>query len=133
MGDAAEVLLGFDRDPHPHIAGPREARSKATQPGCPLCEDLEVVPMGAAHHCEGLTDEILRDLFVEEVAHAVDEDPSRLAPAKGEPELIWMESDLKAIPVTRVPHGLQSPGEPLRIAVLAARADLGAPRDWVPG
>ena len=41
--------------------------------------------------------------------------------------------NVESASVIRLPHGLQSPGHALRIAVLAAPADLRAPGDRVPG
>jgi hypothetical protein len=80
--------------------------------------------MGATHDGKDLTDEFLGDLFMEKVAHAVHEDPTRLAPSKGKPELIGVNRDSESVLVARITHRLQPEGESFCVAVLATRADL---------
>jgi len=43
-----------------------------------------------------------------------------------------MECDFEAVPVMSVTDGVEAPGHPFGVAVLAAGADLGTARDRVP-
>ena len=63
--------------------------------------------MGAGHGLENLPDEFLRDSFVEEITHAIDEDSLWVTPSQWQRELIWMERDVETVPVARVAHQLE--------------------------
>jgi hypothetical protein len=68
----------------------------------------------------------------EQVTHAVDKDSLRSAPSKWQGELVWLESQLESVPISRISHGFEPDGKSLCIAVLTARAYLGATRNGVP-
>ncbi len=65
---------------------------------------------------------LLGHLLVEEVAHGVDEDSAPFTPTERQRELIGMERQLEAVPVARVAQRLETGGETLSVAVLAAGA-----------
>jgi hypothetical protein len=56
------------------------------------------VPGRLGHDIEDLADEVGRHLSVEEVAHAVDEDDPRLAPAAWHVERLRVDRDAEAGP-----------------------------------
>jgi hypothetical protein len=69
---------------------------------------------------------------VEEIAHAVDEDPSGLTPSKGKIELVWVQRHPESRAVPRIPHGLKTACKTLGVAMLAAGADLRTSGDGIP-
>ena len=88
---------------------------------------------GAGHDVEDFLDEIEGDVFMEEVAHGVDEDGAGFFPAEGDIKGVVVEGGAKAVTVVGLAHGVEASGESLGVAVLAAGADFGAAGDGVPG
>src|SRR5258707_1279930 len=74
----------------------------------------------------------MSDLFHEKVAHRVDEDPLRAFPVERQVEHLWLERQLKPVPVVPLAHQLQPIGHFLRVTVFAPRTDLVAARHRVP-
>jgi len=72
------------------------------------------------------------DVLVEEITHAVDEDPARLPPLQRQFQLIGVQREIEAVLVSRIAHCLQTGSEALGVAILTARADLRASRDGIP-
>ena len=85
------------------------------------------------HHGENLLDELDRYILMEEITHRIDKDGARLLPAQRNHQRILMKSKFETIGVIRLAHQFQPAREPLSIAVLAARADLVATGERVPG
>jgi hypothetical protein len=71
-------------------------------------------------------------IFVEEIAHRVDEDHLRLLPLKRKVENVWVESETEAVPIVRLTHRFKPLRHSFGIAVLAARAYLGTTGEWIP-
>jgi hypothetical protein len=69
---------------------------------------------------------------MEEVAHAVHENPSWLLPSQRQVKLIGMERYVETMHVAAIAHGLKALREPLRITEFTARRDLRAARDRIP-
>src|SRR4051812_1246604 len=69
---------------------------------------------------------------MEQVAHRVHEDHSRLGPAQRIRELLRDQPNIETLLEWMSLHAPEPLGESLRIAVLAARADLRAPAHRVP-
>ena len=90
------------------------------------------MPIRPIHYVKYAGYELERNILVEEVAHAVDEDGLRLFPGHGQFEGVLVQGQLEGIPVVGGAHGLQPFRHAFGIAVLAAGADLGASGEWVP-
>ena len=95
-------------------------------------EDLEDVPVGSSHDVADASDEIGRDVFVEQVAHRVDEDLPRPFPVQRLLQLLGHESEIEALFKRVSGHTAKALSEDLRIAELAAGAHLCAASDRVP-
>jgi hypothetical protein len=91
------------------------------------------MPGGLVHNREDLMNEFLRHVLMKQIAHAVHEDPSRLAPSERQRELVPVQGHRKPVPVPGIPHGAKSKRKALRITVFAAWTDLRATRHGVPG
>lgn len=73
------------------------------------------------------------DVAMKEVAHGIDEDHSRLAPAQRVSELLRDKADVEALHEGMAFDSAKALGEAFSVAVLAAWADPGAAADWIPG
>ena len=91
------------------------------------------MPVRAVHDIEDAFDVVSRDLFMEEIAHRVDEDALRGLPVKRQFQHLRLQRELKSIPVVGLSHRLQALRKTLGIAMLAAGAYLGASGDRIPG
>ena len=98
-----------------------------------LGQYLKIVPGCAVHDLKDRLDVFIRDLFVKQVAHAVDENAPGLTPLQRQLQQVLMQTQTKAVPVTSVAHGRKAQSEALRVAILAARTDLRATGDRIPG
>lgn len=130
--DARDVVGIFHTHAHPHIRRPVEFAIERCESIGALGEHLKAVPVRAAHDVEDALDVLDRHIFVEEIAHRVDEDRLRLFPLQRKVEHLRLKRERKAVPIVRLPHRLQPLRHALRIAVLAPRADFRATRDRVP-
>lgn len=72
-----------------------------------LGQNLETVPVGAAHDRKHLFEEVHRHILMKQVAHRIDEDRSAAGPAQGALEHVGVGGHLKARGVVRLPHGLE--------------------------
>ncbi len=63
---------------------------------------------------------------MKKIAHLVHENAARLLPGTRQIDDIVMQGDAKPPPITLIPHRLQTQRQPLRVAILAAGADLRA-------
>lgn len=131
--DAVDVVLVLDADAHPDVRLPGKLRVEGKQAVGTLGEDLILMPIGAHHDIEDFLDVIVGDFVVEEVAHRVDEDDLGFLPAQWDFEGLGLQRDGKSIAIGRLSHRLQPARHALRIAMLAAGADLGTASDRVPG
>src|SRR5262249_35622081 len=123
----------LDGDALPDVWRPRQLACEPGQSRTSLREYLEDVPVCAGHHVKDVMDILCRHRFMEQIAHAIYENALRSTPAEGEAELIRMKSQCETITVPGVAHRAQPNGQALRVAVLAARADLRAAGHRIPG
>jgi hypothetical protein len=106
--DSRVVSAGFDRYPLADVRRPVEPGRKREQTLGALREDLKDVPVSPLHCLEDLNDKVVGDGLVEEITHAVDEDPFWLPPSKGQIKLVFVEGYLEATPIARIPHRLKT-------------------------
>jgi len=87
-GDASQVVnpppvcSRFDGHADPDIFRPRQTRGDSGESLRPFCQHLERMLLGPLHHVEDFSDVAFRHVSVEHVRHRVDEDGTRLLPAK---------------------------------------------------
>jgi hypothetical protein len=127
------VGLVLHADAHPNVRWPGEAGGDAAHPIGPLGEDLIGMLRRLRHNSEGALDEVEWDVLVKEITHAVDKDSARCPPAAREVEELLMERQSEPVPIPGHAHRLQSVGERVRVAMIAAWADMSASRHKVPG
>ena len=60
------------------------------------------------HNVKNFFNKRERDIFVKKIAHRVDKDHSGFAPARGDLQTGFMQSQLKAISVIKLPHFLKA-------------------------
>ena len=90
------------------------------------------MPIRPLHRVEDAPDEGAGNLLVEQIAHRVDEHAARLPPAERLLESLGPEPQVEALLVGVGLHTPEPLCDPFRVAVVAARADLRAPRHGVP-
>src|SRR5262245_20657110 len=127
------MFLRLDTDPDPEIRRPLKLLGDPPQTVGPLREYLEHMPVGLTYDREDAIDEEQRHGLMEEIAHGVDEDVSRLAPRERLVHHIRLQRDLETIAVARLAHGMKPQRHPLCITMFAPGADLGATGHWIPG
>src|SRR5438874_1535460 len=98
----------------------------------PFSEDLVDVVVGLRHHIEDLRHVVVPDAFVEEVAHRVEEDDTRLLPLKRVVQPVPPKTKVKALLVGVARDASESFSERLRVAVGAASRHLVAARYGIP-
>jgi len=102
-------------------------------PLSPFGQDLELMPVGLHHGDSALDDVVVRNVFVEQIGHAVYEDPHGGFPGQWFIYFLGDQPEVKAL-FKRMPWDATEPfGESLGVAVLTAWADLRASTDRVPG
>ena len=67
------VFLALNRNSLPDILGPGQLSRERFQSLGPFRENLKHVPVGFCHDVKNLLDEIIRDGFMKEVTHTIDE------------------------------------------------------------
>jgi hypothetical protein len=110
----------LDRDAHPDVGSPGEARGELRQPCLALGEDLKGVLLRRDHDLEDPTQVLDRDVFVEEVAHRVDEDRSGTPPPQRLLETLRPQPKVEALLVWMVRNSSPSLCEGLGVAVRAS-------------
>src|SRR5579885_1271146 len=85
-----------------------------------------------AHGGKHTADKLQRHALMEQVAHGVDEDQTRLTPAFRQIDEIGMQRDVESVAISVRAHRLQSMRQTLGITVLASSADLRATGHRVP-
>ena len=124
----------LDADTHPDIRRPCNLPGQLSQAGAALGENLKRMLRAILHRSKHPPDELQRHMFVKEVAHRVDEDQSRLAPALRQLDGVRMQCDLEALPIPGIAHGLQAQRQALRVTALTVTgAHLRASRHGIPG
>src|SRR5271157_4477827 len=98
----------------------------------PLGQYLEGMPARLLHHTANLLDVRIRHVFVEKVAHRVDEDHPRFAPAQGIGQLFGHEPQVESLLVGMTRNAPEPLGEGLGVTVRAPGADFRAAPDRVP-
>lgn len=91
------------------------------------------MPVRPLHDAEHLLDVAGGHILVEEIAHGVHEDRPGLPPTKRQIKHLGLQGQLEPVCVVRLAHGLKALSHGFRIAMQAARADLGATCDRIPG
>ena len=103
-----------------------------TQSPRPFREDLVGMPVGGGHDPRDAQDVVLRDVFVEEVAHRIDEDHPRPRPTHGLAKLLGNKAEVEAAFVWMPRDPAKPLGEGLGVAVCTPRADLRAAAHGIP-
>jgi len=138
MIDAGQTMFFiFDADAPPDMrfggSKSQAGREKMLQALGSFCEHLKSVPTGGGHNFRDSDDVFLGDLVVEEIAHRVDEDHFRCAPAERFGQFFWNETQVEP-PLVRVAfYAAETFGEGFGVAVFAAWTDFGAAPNRVPG
>lgn len=131
--DARDVVGIFHTHAHPHIRRPVEFAIERCESIGALGEHLKAVPVRAAHDVEDALDVLDRHIFVEEIAHRVDEDAAGSAPANGVAQLFGNESKIETELKGVALHAAEPLRKRLGVAVHTARTHLGAPAHRIPG
>ena len=132
VGPVHEATV-LDRYSHPDIRMPGQRAREVREAFMPLCEDLKRMPLGAAHHVEDVLHKLVGDVLVEQVAHRVHEDHPRPLPTQRLVEPFRPEPKVESLLVGVTRDTAPSLGECFGVAVGAARRDLVAACDRVPG
>lgn len=97
-----------------------------------LRKDLVGVPVGGGHHLEGCDDELIGNVVVEQIRHAVNEDPLWTRPPKRLKQLPRRKANVKSL-LERVAGDTANPfREYLGIAVRTTWTDFCTPANRVP-
>jgi len=78
--EAGNIAIIFDADPHPYIFRPSQFRSKIREPFGPLGQYLKLMLGAFRHGVKDTFDVCERNVFMEQIGHAVDEDVFSLSP-----------------------------------------------------
>lgn len=97
-----------------------------------LCHDLERMPVSALHCTADLCDEACWYIRVEQIAHRIDENPKRFAPAQRLIEFLRNKPKIEAALVRMASHPTKALGKSLSVTMLTAGTDLGTAADGVP-
>lgn len=151
--DAMHDRIAFNAGSHPDVGRPREAGGKRRRDVRAFGEDLEGVLRAAVHGVEDALHEFERDIFVEQIAHGVDEDGARQTPGKRVADGGVIEKDA-AVPAAavvndacivrhapggiaagdrRAGHGGEAFSHAFGVTVGTAGRDFFAADDGVPG
>lgn len=98
----------------------------------PLCEYLIRVPVSRQHDICDLSDVIVWNGFMKQVAHGVHEDSSWRPPGKGDIKLIRNEPEVETLLEGVSLHSAKAFGKCLSVAVCAPSADFCATAHRVP-
>jgi hypothetical protein len=90
------------------------------------------MPRGFRHCLKNPFNKIIGHIAMEKIAHRIDEYYSRLFPFKRQGNQVFMQSDLKPIGISRLPHTLKAQGNALGVAIAATKADFAAAGRGVP-
>jgi len=82
-----------------------------------LGEDLELMLRSRCHYVEYAADVVVGDGLVEQVAHRVDENSSRLVPEKRSGQAFRPEAEIEALLVWMAGHASEPLSERLGVAV----------------
>src|SRR5216683_109322 len=131
------ILLVLNADSPPDVI---LFRGKAKASGQQLLEslrslrqNLKRVPLGRHHYAANSFDVVVRNTFLEKVAHGIHKHELRRPPGKRLGQLLRNQAQVEPLLVRMT----FDPAKPLRkrfgVAVLAAGTDLGAAAHGVPG
>jgi len=127
--DPSEVRWRFHGHADPDVPRPRFAGMRTVpveQTLRPFGQNLEHVMVSAPHDVEHALNECIGNPLVEQIAHAVDEDPAGSTPAQREIKTVRVKSDVGKL---ASPPAL---GHSLCVTELAPRGDLRAASDGIP-
>lgn len=96
------------------------------QPPRALGQDLERMLGRLGHHAKDSLDIVERHVLVKEIAHRVDEHAAGLCPPERLFQLMRHQTQIEALLEGMARHATEALSKGLGVAVLAARADLGA-------
>jgi hypothetical protein len=129
-------IFVFDADSPPDMRCLRRiaqgGAEESAESFCAFREDLVRVPVHAEHDGRDCGDVLVRDVVLEEVAHAVDEHGFRTRPLQWLQELAGDEAEVESLLVRVTWDVAEAFSEGFRVAVRASRADLGAATYGVP-
>lgn len=91
------------------------------------------MPVGTTHDAKEPLYDLVREVVKKEVAHGIDKHHSGSSPSERYFEEVLVDGWLKTLCIARVSHCLKALCHPFGIAVLAARAELRAACQRVPG
>ena len=136
MPDSRRRHVILDGHAAPDMRGRRALPVSAPQV-CPheraaFREHLELMPVGGLHGVEDAVDEIGWYTLVEQVAHRIDEDPTRPFPRKRLVQPLRAQCEVESVLEGMAGRTTKPLGEALGIAVIAAACDLGAARHRIP-
>ena len=92
------------------------------QPAGTLGQNLKAMVRGAAHDVKDFQYELQRDIFVEKVAHGIDEYCSGLLPAQRYLEQMRMQGNAEAVGIVSAARSFEAKCEALGVAIAAAYA-----------
>ena len=91
------------------------------------------MPVRRHHDLRDSAHVLIRDAWLEQIAHRVDEHELGRAPGERLGQFFGDEAQVEALLVGMALHAAKAFGKRLGVAVLASGADLGAAADGVPG
>jgi len=124
MADAWKTILPVFHAHAPPDVGLQRGESKLgpKEPGNalrPFCQDLKGVPLRGGHDLRDGDNVFVGNLVVEEIAHGIDKDHLRSAPAQRLPEFSRNEAKIKSLLIGMAFDAAKALGERLGVATFA--------------
>src|SRR6516164_1647132 len=94
-----------------------------------LRQNLKRVPGGHLHDAGNINDEIIRNILMEQVTHAVDENHARPGPAQWLVQFFGYQSKIEALLIRMTGHATKSFCKGLGVTMSTSRTDLRATTD----
>ena len=91
------------------------------------------MPVCSAHYIKNFFYKVERHIFMEQIAHGIDENSARLAHPPRQVDQVVVQREVEAVGVAGIAHRLEPLGHALGVTVAAAFGDLGTAGDGVPG
>src|SRR3569623_296175 len=113
------ILAILDRNAEPYILWATASLEILRQSLRALGQNLIGVLRRLPDHREDLIEELIRDIFVKEITHRIDEVDRRLLALQWLRKSFRQYRQLEAILIARSAHGMKPPGHHIGVAVLA--------------